>query len=592
MDTQKTQIVENILKHSQKHFEKSHTIPAIEFKNLVVDFGETLAINNLNYKINQGELVTLLGPSGCGKTTTLNAIAGLLVPTSGKIIFKGKDVTKFSPQRRELGLVFQNYALYPHMTVYNNIAFPLKNDAKWQSKLNKKNELRLLEIESIILKANGATKKELEELKERKFDIYDVIREAELYLNKAESMLNEEFVTAKAHLNLAKPHYEGAKVKINKQALAKYRDLELNFKEGMKIASKEEKATLRKNFKEAVAKLKEEVAHKLSIAKEEYTVESRKAKEAFAKASADKKASEWNERLAQAKLNIVAGPKKAKELYEETRKELVAKYSLDHSKLKKAEQEQIAELKAGIKTMKQAVHESVMEVAAKVDIVKNLKKYPTKLSGGQQQRVAIARAIVKKPDILLMDEPLSNLDAKLRIETRNWIRKIQQELGITLIFVTHDQEEAMSISDTVICLNGGNIQQAGRPMDLYEKPANEFVARFIGMPEMKLLNAEIKAGGKLIVDDVQIATVSKEKMEKVKVGIRSENFIIGKTGLDATIDSIEKLGRDTQAHVNIKHHGHAVVNITGNDELKVGDEIKLKVKSTHLHFFDEKGARV
>lgn len=130
-----------------------------------------------------------------------------------------------------------------------------------------------------------------------------------------------------------------------------------------------------------------------------------------------------------------------------------------------------------------------MEVAKRVEITKILQKKPTRLSGGQQQRVSIARAIVKKPDILLMDEPLSNLDAKLRISTRQWIRQIQQSLKITTVFVTHDQEEAMSISDIVICMDFGKVKQIGSPIELYNKPNNLFVAKFLGMPEMGLFPA-------------------------------------------------------------------------------------------------------
>ncbi|SYV90307.1 maltodextrin ABC transporter ATP-binding protein, partial [Metamycoplasma alkalescens] len=116
---------------SKERYQAKKSIPAIEVKDLVIDFGESLAVDNVSFIIEKGELVTLLGPSGSGKTTTLNAISGLLRPTSGKIFFSGVDVTKFSPQQRELGLVFQNYALYPHMTVYDNIAFPLLNDKHW-----------------------------------------------------------------------------------------------------------------------------------------------------------------------------------------------------------------------------------------------------------------------------------------------------------------------------------------------------------------------------------------------------------------------------------------------------------------------------
>lgn len=124
--------LEEIHGYSKQRFEQNKELPAIEIKNLIIDFGDAVAVDNATFEIKKGELVTLLGPSGSGKTTTLNAISGLLRPTSGKLIFNGIDVTKYSPQQRELGLVFQNYALYPHMTVYENIAFPLSNDEHWK----------------------------------------------------------------------------------------------------------------------------------------------------------------------------------------------------------------------------------------------------------------------------------------------------------------------------------------------------------------------------------------------------------------------------------------------------------------------------
>ena len=135
-------LTKEVLGHANKKFHGEKP-SAIELKNLVIDFGETLAVDNINLKIKKGQLVTLLGPSGCGKTTTLNAIAGLLTPTSGQILFSSKNVTNFSPKKRRLGLVFQNYALYPHMTTYDNVAFPLRNDVHWQNGVRKKNEISI-----------------------------------------------------------------------------------------------------------------------------------------------------------------------------------------------------------------------------------------------------------------------------------------------------------------------------------------------------------------------------------------------------------------------------------------------------------------
>ena len=233
---------------------------------------EVTAVNNMNIEIPSGKLVGLLGPSGCGKSTTLFMLSGLEEPTEGHILFGDDDVTFLSPDKRGIGLVFQNYALYPHMTVEQNIMFPLLN-----MKINK------------------------EEAKQRAYD-----------------------------------------------------------------------------------------------------------------------------------------------------------------------------------------------AAALVQIEDLLKRKPNELSGGQQQRVAIARALVKMPNVLLLDEPLSNLDARLRIQTREEIKRIQQETGITTVFVTHDQEEAMSICDIMVVMKLGVVQQVGEPQHIYDDPDNLFVANFLGTPPINVFNAEIK----------------------------------------------------------------------------------------------------
>ena len=247
---------------------------------------ETIAVNDFDFEIPSGELVGLLGPSGCGKSTTLLMICGLLQPTEGKILFDEEDVTNVPPEDRGVGLVFQNYALYPHMTVEQNIMFPLGN-------LRGKDRLPKEEMRSRALQA---------------------------------------------------------------------------------------------------AKL--------------------------------------------------------------------------------------------------------------VQIDSLMDRRPKELSGGQQQRVAIARALVKMPRVLLMDEPLSNLDARLRLQTRVEIRRIQRETGITTIFVTHDQEEAMSISDTIVVMEAGVVQQIGKPQDVYDDPHNLFVAKFLGTPPINVFEGSLKDGKVLIGDSV------------------------------------------------------------------------------------------
>ena len=297
---------------------------------------EVIAVNDFTFEIPDGKLVGLLGPSGCGKSTTLYMISGLQKPSGGKIFFGEDDVTELSAENRGVGLVFQNYALYPHMTVKQNIMFPLQN-LKGKDKLAK---------EEMLERAYNAAKLvQIEELMERK---------------------------------------------------------------------------------------------------------------------------------------------------------------------------------------------------------------PSELSGGQQQRVAIARALVKMPKVLLLDEPLSNLDARLRLQTREEIRRIQKETGITTIFVTHDQEEAMSISDMIVVMKLGVVQQIGKPQEVYDDPVNLFVAKFLGTPPINVFNGTVK-DGKLYIGDTAVLDVKGAPDGDVNVGIRPEGFIPDEKGaLACKLSSVEVMGRDVSV---VSTHG-------------------------------------
>ena len=290
---------------------------------------DVIAVNDFNFEIPDGKLIGLLGPSGCGKSTTLNLICGLEAPTSGKILFGGDDVTRLPPENRGVGLVFQNYALYPHLTVLDNILFPLQN------------------------------------------------------------------------------------------------------------------------------------------------------------------------------------------------------------------------LKGKEKLTKQEMQEKALTAAKLVQIDQLLERKPSELSGGQQQRVAIARALVKMPRVLLLDEPLSNLDARLRLQTREEIRRIQQETGITTIFVTHDQDEAMSISDMIVVMKDGIVQQIGQPQDVYDSPVNLFVATFLGTPPINVFDGEVK-GGKLYIGSAAVCDTPGVSDQKVSVGIRPEGFVLDDKGpFEVRLTRVEVMGRDT-----------------------------------------------
>ena len=290
--------------------------------------GEVTAVSDFSLEIPDGQLIGLLGPSGCGKSTTLYMICGLQAPTSGKIFFGDKDVTQLPTENRGVGLVFQNYALYPHMTVLQNIVFPLEN-RKGKDRLTK------------------------EEMKRR-----------------------------------------------------------------------------------------------------------------------------------------------------------------------------------------------ALEAARLVQIDGLMDRKPSELSGGQQQRVAIARALVKMPSVLLLDEPLSNLDARLRLQTREEIRRIQRETQITTVFVTHDQEEAMSISDQIVVMKEGVIQQVGRPQQVYDDPSNLFVAKFLGTPPINLFRGRVQ-GGRLFIGEDDVLSVPGISDQDVTVGIRPEGFLPEAGGPFACkLNRVEIMGRD------------------------------------------------
>lgn len=201
-------------------------------------------------------------------------------------------------------------------------------------------------------------------------------------------------------------------------------------------------------------------------------------------------------------------------------------------------------LKGKDRLSKEEMNRRADEAAKLVQITELMDRKPGELSGGQQQRVAIARALVKTPNVLLLDEPLSNLDARLRLQTREEIRRIQRETKLTTVFVTHDQDEALSISDMIVVMKDGVLQQTGKPQEVYDSPANLFVAKFLGTPPINLFAGKV-CGGKLMIGDGAVLDVSGAEDREVTVGIRPEGFILKENGaLKCGLSGIEVLGRD------------------------------------------------
>ncbi len=334
---------------------------------------DVVAVSDFNFTIPDGKLIGLLGPSGCGKSTALNLICGLEKPSEGKIYFGDTDVTDIAPEKRGVGLVFQNYALYPHLTVYENIKFPLEN---------------------------------------------------------------------------------------------------------------------------------------------------------------------------------FRGDKKL------TKEEMDAK---------------------------------VKEAAKLVQIEELLDRRPNEMSGGQQQRVAIARALVKRPQVLLLDEPLSNLDARLRLQTREELKRIQLETGITTVFVTHDQEEAMSISDTIVVMKDGVLQQMGKPQDIYDDPDNMFVASFLGTPQINSFTGRIE-NEKVYIGDAAVLDAKGISDRKVFVSIRPEGFILDENGpLECEFINREVMGRDTSLIVNHPDFiGERIRGIISSEDVvnPQGGKIRFRLKPKKVCVFD------
>ncbi|MCE4603496.1 MAG: ATP-binding cassette domain-containing protein [Aeropyrum sp.] len=222
-----------------------------------------------------------------------------------------------------------------------------------------------------------------------------------------------------------------------------------------------------------------------------------------------------------------------------------------------------------------------------------LDRYPHQLSGGQQQRVAVARAIVTEPEVLLMDEPLSNLDAILRVKMRSEIKKLQRRLGVTMVYVTHDQVEAMVIGDRVAVMNYGEVQQVGSPQEIYNEPANTFVATFIGSPQMNIVKGVI-SGGLLSLLGTQIEGVEGVEGE-VLVGFRPERIVIGDGDLKfpAIVDFVEDLGSDVIVHLSVEGAGELVIaKLRGaHASLKPGEKVLAGVMRSDIHIFDPKTGR-
>ncbi len=602
---------------------------------------DTVAVKDLDITIPDGKLVGLLGPSGCGKSTTLYMISGLHSITSGEVWFGDEEVTNLSPEKRGIGLVFQNYALYPHMTIFKNIEFPLRNlkvevplvtffdyfiDAKVASIKTDLEKQDMYEGVSLLLRKMSVKKPEVSleddyvkvalrnvpesfhnlfienlnkvvnpiEIKESKvqtseaqFDtnvraIVNAYDETEIVNVSFEAKLGKDFntnliddtikictATAKKYgkvLNVSITRVQGGfeiLARINNIARGKLEEMEnaLSANDKVKFLSTNTIIT--------------NVVNKKFVNDFKQIIKTKGIRYSDLKIYFDGKNTRVFFKLKQA----------SKEITDEIVKELTDNLSLSDVK---------TETKSAVthrRLTKEERKDIVVETAKLVQVDEYLQRKPSQLSGGQQQRVAIARALVKRPKVLLLDEPLSNLDARLRLQTREEIKRIQRDTGITTVFVTHDQEEAMSISDQIVVMKLGVMQQMDSPQTVYNNPANLFVAQFLGTPPINVFKGEIKDGKVMIGTDVIYELEDKVEDRPVTVAIRPEGFALGKegdkVGLQADVDMVQILGRD----ISIVAKNEACTKptfkvIVSNEDDLVKGHIVLSVKPSKMFLFD------
>ena len=416
------------------------------------NIADVYALNNLDLVVESGELFGVLGPSGCGKSSLLYALSGLKPCDKGEILFDDENVTQLSPDKRDIGFVFQDYALYPNLTVYENIRFPLIGVKIRTIKVDEKINRRKLILK--ILTNKNTLNNYIEEIEALGMNHHEEIAELSHYYGVAFSVAEEIYeIYEKAFNNSTKY-----------QHIISHYEHELNRELGRVL--------------------------------------------------------QYGYELGENGVLLKRG-------------DVVP----EHRKLTADE-----------------IDLRIREVAKMVDIEHILERKPDELSGGEQQRVAIARAIIFKPKVLLFDEPLSNLDANLRLHTREQIKKIQRETGITTIFVTHDQDEAMAICDRIAVMKDGKIAAVGAPQDLYDNPPSLFVAKFIGVPPVLTFNGRIDKKT-LSVGGQKLAILKKSRNEDVIIAIRPEAFYLANnktsTTLEFEVASVSKYGKDMIAEISL-----------------------------------------
>ncbi len=531
----------------------------LSFKNINKIYDNNVqAVFDFNLEAKDKEFIVFVGPSGCGKSTTLRMVAGLEDITSGQLFIDGLLVNNIVPKDRNIAMVFQSYALYPHMTVYDNMSFALKL-RKVRMPLYEENA----EADALVAK----NKEILREINKINRQIRKKNDSEELF-NKRDELYNQIFENEE---------------KIKSLRVQKVGISELDIKETTDLI---------KRLENDLAKSKQRVV------KYEALLEQYKAKLESEQDEEKQKALKENVELLENHIKFT------KEGNEQTEKQIENnKEKLEYFRVNEVP---LFELR---KHNKYEINLEVYKTAKVLDLYKYLFRKPAALSGGQRQRVALGRAIVRHPKVFLMDEPLSNLDAKLRVQMRSEIAKIHKSVGTTTIYVTHDQTEAMTMADRIVIMKDGYIQQIGTPKEVYNNPQNMFVAGFIGSPSMNFLKGKYEKGH-FVIDGEKPVTIKLSKKDseilsnyegqEVLMGARPENIYLkgDKNNANPTepvkvnCDFAELLGYEYVLYTSINGQ-KLVLKASVAVEVNDGENIDICFNEDALYFFDkDSGKRI
>lgn len=460
----------------------------IEIKNIVKTYQDGLvAVKKINLSIKKGEFVTILGPSGCGKTTILKMIGGFELPTSGQILVNKIDIKDLPIQRRPTATVFQDYALFPNMNVEKNIAYGLSEIRK--------------PLENISQNYEKESERYFNDcLKKSKSKIKDIQKQRENYLKEIKKLENR-ISTSKTLSEISNLSDDDYELKI--ESLEK----EYEQKKGRQLYKSIP-------FKSKFIEFINNFLNLLNINKNIELRNVSEQDELISKYLKYEKAYRENQ-IIKNKIEYLS--------YKADNLDYWISYWQNYPY---QEKEWFSKKKLTRKLTKEEINDEVSNIIKIIGLEGKNKKMPSDLSGGMQQRVALARALVIKPEILLLDEPLSALDAKVRVQMQQELKNLHKKFGITFILVTHDQEEALTLSDKIIVMSNGKIQQVGSPSKIYDSPANNWVANFIGKANIFsgtfVKNNKVNLFGKILNVDKSYSNF--EDNEEVNIMIRPEDF--------------------------------------------------------------------